>query len=204
MSFISYLGNIKKLPAKFESKILSALNSIGLDTITISSTYRSPESQALAMYQNVLAQGLDSQRKLYGQAGNKVLDTFQLKKNYGYGQSDIIKSMTDTINQVGQKSVSAHLTTNPESGVAFDVIPSSIPANKKVLFENAMKRITSKFLVPGSTIGENVYHGEMKAIGLNPVITLGILALAGYTTYYYLTHKKETDSWIRKTILRKN
>jgi hypothetical protein len=187
MSFISYLGNIKKLPAKFESKILSALNSIGLDTITISSTYRSPESQALAMYQNVLAQGLDSQRKLYGQAGNKVLDTFQLKKNYGYGQSDIIKSMTDTINQVGQKSVSAHLTTNPESGVAFDVIPSSIPANKKVLFENAMKRITSKFLVPGSTIGENVYHVEMVSSG-NPAII--IIALAGLSVAGYIAYRK--------------
>jgi hypothetical protein len=203
MSYISYLGNIKKLPAKFENKILSSLNSIGLDSISITSTFRSPESQALAMYQNAISQGIDSQRKLYGQSGNKVLDTFQLKKNYGYGQSDIIKSMTDTINQVGAKSVSAHLTLNPESGVAFDVDPNSIPANKKVLFENVMRKITSKFLVPGSTIGENVYHGEMSAIGFNPLVALGIFALAGFTTYYYLTHKKETDTWIRKTILRK-
>lgn len=203
MSYISYLGNIKKLPAKFENKILSVLNSIGLDSISISSTFRSPESQAIAMYQNVLSQGIDSQRKLYGQAGNKVLDTLELKKNYGYGQSDIIKSMTDTINHVGVKSVSAHLTSNPESGVAFDILPDSIPANKKVLFENAMKKITSKFLSPGSTIGENVYHGEMVAIGFSPLFALGIFTLAGFTTYYYLTHKKETDTWIRKTILRK-
>jgi hypothetical protein len=187
MAFISYLGNITRLPSKFENKIIGVLNSVGMDSITVSSTYRSPAAQAAAMYQNIIKQGIASQRKLYGPAGGKVLDTYELKKNYGYGQSDTLKAMADTVISVGPQNVSAHTVLNPNSKIAFDVVPSSVPANKKELFQNAMKKISSKFLIPGVTKGENVYHVEMVSSG-NPAII--IIALAGLSIAGYIAYRK--------------
>lgn len=190
MAFVSYLGNITRLPSKFESKIIGVLNSIGLDSITISSTFRSPSAQAAAMYQNIIKQGIASQRKLYGAAGAKVLDTYELKKNYGYGQSDTLKAMTDTIISVGPQNVSAHTVLNPNSKIAFDIIPSSIPANKKELFQNAMKKVSSKFLIPGVTKGENVYHVEMVSSSNSAIIIIAIAGLSVAGFFAYRKYKK--------------
>lgn len=185
MSFVSYLGNITRLPSKYENKIIGILNSIGIDSILVSSTYRSPAAQAAAMYENIVKQGAASQRKLYGPAGGKVIDTYELKKNYGYGKSDTLKAMAETVISVGPQNVSAHTVLDPRNKIAFDIVPNSIPANKKELFQNAMQKVSSKLLIPGVTKGENVYHVEMVSTGNTAIIIIAIsgLSIAGYIAY---------------------
>jgi hypothetical protein len=182
MSIINYASNIPVLPANFEKKLHDTLVSAGIPSITVTSTYRTPSRQAAAMYDNLLSQGVAAERKLYGPAGNKVIDTFELKKNYKYGQSDILKAMTDTIYTVGPSNVSAHCTADPDNHVAYDILPSSIPADKKDVFISAMKSITSKLLIPGITTGEPVFHAEMNKSNLGlavALVALTSIVLAG-------------------------
>jgi hypothetical protein len=198
VSTILYNAGIPPLPAKFEAEIKKALDSVGVPSITVSSTFRTPDRQALAMYDNLKKFGVSAERKLYGPAGNRVIDTYELKKNYGYGISDTLAAMTNTIRFVGCGNVSAHCTSDPEKSVTLDIEPSSIDTVRRPLFESAMKAISSKFLIPGVTTGEPVYHAELKAGNF----FFELIAAAGLfaTAVYYITHKKEAGLWLKKAV----
>lgn len=187
MSTIIYPAGIPALPPAKEQILKDTLSSIGIPSLTLSSTYRTPAMQARAMFNNAEAKGAESQKALYGPAGDKVIDVYALKKKYGYGQADTLKAMEAEIIKQGPQNVSAHCTLDPEKLLAFDIPPAQIPAAKKSIFEKAMKKITSKFLIPGVTTGEPVYHAEIgsflqKAEKAAPV-TLLIIAAVGFAIY---------------------
>lgn len=188
MAKINYSTGIAALPPNIEQKLIDTLTRAGIPSISISSTFRNPEKQAAAMYSNINSQGLASQRKLYGKAGNKVLDAYELKKKYGYGQSDILKAMVAAINAVGPANVSAHISNDPSQRVAFDILPGSIPANLKKAFEDSMKTITSKLLIPGITTGEPVYHAEISK-GISTAAKTGVGAIALMIVAFLLIRK---------------
>ena len=196
MSIIIYNPGIPPLPAPYEKAIKDTLNNIGLNALTISSTIRTPKQQAQAMYNNLVSLGTDSQRKLYGQAGNKIIDVYVLKKAYGYGLQDTLNAMESEIIKIGAPNVSAHCTSDPLKYVAFDVPPQQIPPEKKSLFENAMSKITSKILIPGKTTGEPVYHLEIKKGILDALATAAknpaaLLIIAGLSFFLIYKHLKK-------------
>lgn len=187
MSSIIYPPGIPALPPAKEQILKDTLSSIGIPTLTLSSTFRTPAQQARAMFNNAEALGPDSQKKLYGPAGDKVIDVYILKKAYKYGPADTIAAMEKEIIKQGPSNVSAHCTSDPDKILAFDIPPAQIPAAKKSIFENAMKKITSKFLIPGVTTGEPVYHAEIGSFlalaEKAAPITVLIIAAVGFAIY---------------------
>jgi hypothetical protein len=180
MSTIKYNSGIPPLPPGVEIKLKDSLDRANIASVTVSSTYRSPSAQAAAMYRNLEAQGVKTQYDLYGPAGDKVIAVYELKKKYGYGMTDILKAMTDKIIELGPSNVSTHCVLDPEKHVAFDILPASVPASGKALFESEMRKI-GKFLVPGKTTGELVYHVEInKSILTGATIVIILLLGAGY------------------------
>jgi hypothetical protein len=162
MAKINYSLGINPLPASRETIIKDTLDKAGIPSITVTSTYRTPEQQARAMYDNIVNQGVETQFKLYGPAGDEVIKEYVFHRNAGEGMTDILKAMARKIRTLGPSNVSAHCTADPEKQVTFDILPGSIPKDKKNIFETAMKGITGKFLIPGVTTGELVYHAEIK------------------------------------------
>ena len=198
MSQLIYASGIPRLPDIYETQIKSALDSVSIPSIKITSTIRTPKTQADAMYNNILSLGVDSQKKLYGPNGNNVIDVYILKKNYGYGKADTLEAMEQKIIDLGPENVSRHLTIDPLQYVAFDVSPDSIPTTKRNLFIDAMKKIANKILTPTYSTGEPVFHLEMgkkKSLN-NPLLFFGVVGAATLAVLY-INNKKETDKWFQ-------
>jgi hypothetical protein len=97
--------------------MLKALTAVaGLSSIKITSTLRTPASQAAAMYHNVLNTGYDQQFELYGPVGTAVLNAaLAMEDKLPKGASDeeraeaIVPIMIAEINNQYPKRVSRHV-----------------------------------------------------------------------------------------------
>ena len=105
------------------------LRAAGLKSATITSTARSAEDQARAMYNNLVGtgkgQGVDAQYDLYGPAGDKVIDVYVALKEQKKSASEIKAAMKDKILETGPSKVSRHCG-DPDKLNVFDVGPNSI------------------------------------------------------------------------------
>lgn len=199
MAEINYNAGVPRLPDKWHNFLSSLLDRVGIGSIVISSTYRTPASQAAAMYTNATARGAESQLKLYQAPGQKVIQSFILAKSQSLPQSDTLRIMEDTINQVGGQYISAHLRPQSEKFAVIDVPPWSIPDSKKPAFIDIMQRNASKFIDPAKHTGEPVYHIEFG--GIKPVVkttgaALLILALLGAGAIFFFKHYRKYDPLI--------
>ncbi|MBI9052315.1 MAG: DUF4157 domain-containing protein [Bacteroidales bacterium] len=91
-----------------------------IKNIKITSTYRSPENQMSAMYNNIESKGVEDQKILYGSKGDKVIDA--------YAESKKVKNATSATIQaamlVKAKEIdftSAHSKDNYESYNVIDI-----------------------------------------------------------------------------------
>lgn len=105
------------------------LRAAGLKSATITSTARTPTDQARAMYQNLVGkgkgQGVAAQKKLYGPAGDKVVDVYVDLKAKKKTADEIKAGMRDKIEEIGPSKVSRHCG-DPTKLNVFDVGPNSI------------------------------------------------------------------------------
>lgn len=92
----------------------------GIKSIKITSTYRSPETQMSAMYNNIESKGVEDQKKLYGSKGDKVIDAYEAAKK--------VKNATSTTIQAAMLAkakeidfTSAHSKDNYESYNVIDI-----------------------------------------------------------------------------------
>jgi len=133
------------------------LRNAGLKSATISSTARTPADQARVMYDNLEAEGVAKQKKLYAAAGDEVIDVYASSKAAGKTPSQIKAAMEAKIIQIGPTQVSHH-ASDPNVLNVFDVAPSSVTDKKA--FENAVasENRVSKFLLPPNDPG---YHLEI-------------------------------------------
>lgn len=127
------------------------LQESGCDSCVITSTTRTPGSQALAMFKNIEAFGASGQLKLYGPAGDMVIEEYQKKKAEGLGQQPILAAMEAKIKAIGPSNVSLHCADPNELNV-IDIAPTSIV--KKAAFLAALtnakgKGLVSRFFSPG-------------------------------------------------------
>ena len=133
------------------------LRAAGLTSATISSTARKPADQARVMFDNIEAQGVAAQKKLYAAAGDQVIDVYVASKKAGKTPAEIKADMEKKIVAIGPTSVSHH-AADPKILNVFDVAPSSITSKKA--FEAAVRkeRRVKKFLLPPDDPG---YHLEI-------------------------------------------
>ena len=133
------------------------VSSIGEKSATITSGKRTASEQAVVMYNNLVNQGVEKQKKLYGRFGDLVIDVYVSanksvpSKNAG----EIISEMIDKINELGPGKVSKHCRDNN----VIDVAPSSI-ANDKMFAASARRhKQVTKYLGPSSS--DPAHHLEI-------------------------------------------
>jgi hypothetical protein len=133
------------------------MRAAGLTSVTISSTARDSYNQARVMYENISTRGVEHQKALYGRFGDMVIDVFAA--NHKKGKLDVIDLMTKKIEELGPSNVSRHCA-DPSVLCVFDVAPSSIPRDKWVAFEKAVRadKRVSNFLTPPKDPG---FHLEV-------------------------------------------
>ncbi len=136
----------------------SILTTTELQSATITSTSRTVEGQARIMYDNCGTQGVTSQKSLYGNAGDQIIDVYIAGKANGKSREQIIIDMIAKINELGPSTISKHINSDPNKMSVFDVAPSTI-ADKPAFIEAAKNdRRVTKFLQPPDDSG---YHFEI-------------------------------------------
>jgi WXG100 family type VII secretion target len=133
------------------------MKAAGLDSVSVTSTSRTPQRQAIAMFDNIESQGVDSQKKLYGSYGDQVIDVYVAEKAAGKSRAEIISAMETKINDLGPSNISRHLA-DPTKKNVIDIAPSQI--SDKDAFEKAVEADSrvSKFLKPPK---DSAYHLEI-------------------------------------------
>ena len=105
------------------------LRAAGLKSATITSTARTAEDQARAMYNNLEEHGVAPQKALYGPAGDKVIDVYIASKAAKKKPDQIKADMEAKIIEIGPSKVSRHCADFTRLNV-FDVGPHSIGDSK--------------------------------------------------------------------------
>ena len=95
--------------SQYSRSILTSL--VGYEgKIVVTSTYRTPEEQAMAMLANIKKTSVDTQKKIYGVNGDKVLDVYRS----GVSDAENVAAMAAKIKEVGPRNVSHHCFTTEE------------------------------------------------------------------------------------------
>jgi len=145
---ISYGPNTEKLSSISEKIVTSAMTTAKVDSLTVTSTYRSPEDQARVMYQNTEKLGVDSQNKLYGKEGKEVIKAYSDAKGQKLGKSEVIKAMAEVVKS--NPSAFKH-SSDPAVLQAVDIDPGSVKGGDRKGFEDALKAdkgVSNVFLPP--------------------------------------------------------
>jgi hypothetical protein len=128
----------------------------GLTAATITSGQRTVEQQARAMYTNLVTLGVPSQRALYRDSGDKVIDEFERASQAGMTPDQVRAAMVTKIIEVGPTNVSNHIDPRFHT---FDVANSSIEDGQA--FVAALERAkeagrVSAFIVEGKAMAFHV------------------------------------------------
>lgn len=145
---------------QYSLKVLQDIMSVsGVPRVIITSTARTPAEQARIMFENIERHGIDHQKRLYGNYGDRVIDHYLILKQSGKNRSEIITGMTAKIYQLGPGKVSRHVG-DPLKLNVVDIAPSSIEVPRRAVFEDAIKNEArvSRFLLPP---GDPAYHLEI-------------------------------------------
>jgi hypothetical protein len=111
--------------------IRDIMRTAGLDHATITSTARTAEDQARAMYQNLVGkaknQGVTATRHLYhrSKSAQLVIDTFVELRTQGLSAKDIQAGMKAKLEEVGPSTVSNHCA-DPKKLNVIDIGPASL------------------------------------------------------------------------------
>jgi hypothetical protein len=136
------------------------LRDAGLESCVVTSTVRSPERQAKAMYVNIGITGVQKQLQLYGPDGDAVIGEY-VRLQGGHGKTAILSAMTNMILARGPGNVSRHCA-DPSRLNVIDIAPSSIANASK--FVAALKKaeqsaLVSRFFSPEN--GDPAFHIEI-------------------------------------------
>lgn len=118
--------------ATSETVIKEIVANAGLTSCKITSTARTPEDQARAMYNNLETVGVEAQKSLYASAGDKVIDVYVASKAAKKSGAEIKADMVAKINELGPSSVSRHCADASVLCVV-DIAPSSISDKPKFI-----------------------------------------------------------------------
>lgn len=113
-----------RIPPHALAVVERLLTSTGNPACLVTSAARDPEAQARIMLDNLEKLGVTAQRKLYKAPGQKVIDTYALVMGRAPSAA-IIRSMAQTIRDVGPSNVSLHCA-DPAKLAVLDIAPSSL------------------------------------------------------------------------------
>jgi hypothetical protein len=88
--------------------IKDILRKAGEPSCKITSTARTPEDQARAMYNNIVGTSVKDQKDLYGHWGDMVIDQYSASKKAGKSADQIKADMAAKIREIGPEKVSRH------------------------------------------------------------------------------------------------
>ncbi|MBS4042286.1 MAG: hypothetical protein KGZ59_00520 [Chitinophagaceae bacterium] len=94
-------------------------------TITITSTQRTPQDQARAMYNNIISRGVQYNLNLYGANGDRVVNVAANRRRQGKTREEILSAMAAEIRRIGPGRVSRHCG-DPNVLNVLDISPSSL------------------------------------------------------------------------------
>jgi hypothetical protein len=145
------------VPPYAVSVLQDIMRAAQLTDVLVSSTQRTPRDQARAMQDNCRRHGPASQRKLYGAAGDQVIDVYVSETAAGRDVDQVRTAMTDKILELGPAKVSRH-TADPAVLTVLDIAPSSV--RDRPTFERAVTadRRVNTFLLPPD---DPAYHLEI-------------------------------------------
>jgi hypothetical protein len=146
-------------------QIANLASEAGVKELMITSTVRTPEDQARAMFNNLRA----GKRVSYRAPGAAVTAVYDKLDAQGESDTNIKNAMEQEIVTQEPRKVSRHCTEPVEWNI-LDIAPSSVkPSSKKKLFERVLKsnegssKKISKFLGPGPALGNDpAYHLEFE------------------------------------------
>lgn len=118
-------ANSAVISSYVEGVLKDILRRSGNQNAVISSTKRTPDGQARAMFTNIRKKGVPSQRKLYGPHGDRVIDTYERETVAGSNDEKIIQAMANTIINEGPEKFSKHLGDYSKLA-AVDIRPSTV------------------------------------------------------------------------------
>lgn len=151
--------------------VKDGLRAAGQSAATITSTARSPEDQARAMFNNLVnparpvATNVANQLALYAAAGDAVVNRFVNETNgltlaqINAASAGIQAAMVDEINAQGPSNVSRHCA-NPADVSVVDVGASAFNVNNRGLFVNSVTPRLTRFINELAT--NNAYHLELE------------------------------------------
>jgi|JI102314A2RNA_FD_contig_111_470775_length_1078_multi_4_in_0_out_0_1 hypothetical protein len=149
---------VHELTLKFLKNLGESSNNLNIE---VSSAARSPYDQATVMYLNCEKLGMDSQYKLYGRNGDKVIRVYErMKKDRKKSSLEIIMAMHKQIMAIGPSKVSRHCADTSMMNVVD--IPFSSISNKQAFREELRKnspRPISKYL---DETNNNCWHLELR------------------------------------------
>jgi RHS repeat-associated protein len=97
----------------------------GNNSLTITSTQRTPESQARAMYTNIINRGVQYNLNLYSSNGDRVVNVAARGRREGLTRDQILTNMVTEIRRIGPGRVSRHCG-DPNILNVLDIAPSSL------------------------------------------------------------------------------
>jgi hypothetical protein len=165
---ISFSASARKdvVPDSILTYLKSLMDRAGVKSATITSTARTPEDQARAMYNNLSMVGNTIH---YGAAGTAVVDSFYTATNSGKSPQQVQQAMIDTIKQSPPARISRHCADFNEF-IVIDISPKSIfPANRAGMLESVLRTEKAKgsFInqVLSPAQGDPALHVEIKRAG---------------------------------------
>lgn len=143
------------IPTKAKNMLKEALQNAGLTKAKVTDGPRTERDQAKIMYSNTRKTNVASQKALYGNVGDKVIDVYDPKKS----EMENVDAMEKKIKELGASNVSKHCSSTV---TAFDVAFSSITDKKK--FEDALINLEKnhKILKYIAEKNNKCFHIEVK------------------------------------------
>jgi RHS repeat-associated protein len=97
----------------------------GNPNVTITSTMRTPEDQARAMYNNIISRGAAYNLQLYSANGDRVVNVAAAGRRQGLSKDEILRAMAQEMRRIGPGRVSRH-AGDPSVINVLDISPHSI------------------------------------------------------------------------------
>ena len=154
----------KPLPEPAREVLAEILREAGVAAVEVTSVARTPAKQAEVMYGYIVRNGAAAAHKLYGPAGDRVIDVYE--QHAGKPKDEVVALMLERLEveferleaQGDKRTELMHVS---DSHYVFDVAPSSIPASRHAAFEKAVENHpkVSRFLKP--PLDKNAYHIEV-------------------------------------------
>lgn len=131
------------------------MSASGNPSLLITSTLRTAEDQARAMFQNIKSKGYEYNYDLYGANGDAVVKVAENAQKKKLSDTEIISEMVKEINRIGPGKVSKH-AGDPKKTNVVDIAPSSLTNRKG--FEKEVEKRKIFMLKPPA---DPAYHLEI-------------------------------------------